>query len=371
MEDRYITLVIHTLSRALALRTLLENHGIETRLEKIDLPFPMQKEALRVKILQNQLPLALKIIESGDTYSPNQVEKKLAGMSGNLLIPVDFSNYALLSCRVGFDIAARLSLHPVILHSYIGTIFPSASLGNGFEELNEVYDAEENQLIEKSAEKRMEDFKKKLTSLQSEGGLARIKFSTLLTEGVPEDVILEYSKESPPSLVVMATRGKHKKEEELIGSVTAEVLDSCRVPIVTVPENHFYSGINNLKRLLLFCNLDDQDLLAVDSLMKLFEFPEVEIHLVSVNDRLGDKLKDKLERMKDILSSNYPTAEFIVTMLSQNNFRSSIGEYIDSRHIQLLVVPNKKTNIFNRIFKPTLARKCLFERDMPLLALPV
>lgn len=372
MEDKFITLVIHSLSRAIALKTLLENHDIEVRLEDLDLPFQMQKQAVRVKISENKLPLALKITESGETYSPAQVELKLAGMSGNLLIPVDFSKSSMLSCKVGFELAERLSLHPVIIHTYVGAIFPVPGDDvMSVQEESDITEAEENMILEKSTEKMMADFKKKIALLQENGELTKIKFSTIVKEGVPEDVILEYTKETPPALVVMATRGKDRKEEELIGSVTAEVLDSCRVPVYTVPENYSFVGLDRIKRLVLFCNLDEQDLITVDSLMKMFGYPEVEVHLIPVNDRLGSRLEGKLEQLRDYLNSNYPTAKFTSSVLPQKNFRNSFGEYTENNGIQLIIVPNKKTNIFNRIFKPTIAHKCLFERDMPLLAIPV
>ena len=38
-------------------------------------------------------------------------------------------------------------------------------------------------------------------------------------------------------LIVMGTRGKSQKELDLIGSVTAEVLDSTKLPVFAVPES--------------------------------------------------------------------------------------------------------------------------------------
>lgn len=44
---------------------------------------------------------------------------------------------------------------------------------------------------------------------------------------------------------------------------------------------------------------------------------------------------------------------------------------IADNHIQLMIVPNKKSSAFSRFFRPTLAHRILFERDVPLLVLPV
>ncbi len=39
-----------------------------------------------------------------------------------------------------------------------------------------------------------------------------------------------------PAAIVMGTRGKNAKELDLIGSVTAEVMDGCTTPIFAVPD---------------------------------------------------------------------------------------------------------------------------------------
>lgn len=373
MEERFITLVIHSIKRALPLKNILENHGIEVRLMDLQSPFDTELHPVRVKIPEKKLPLALKIIESGEAYSPAAVEMKMAGMSGNMLIPVDFSQSSILSCKVGFSVASELALHPVLLHTYVGPIYaPDSMIADGIQDNAPVVEEmEQSEEIEEVTWKVMNDFKRKIKSYQNTGDLKDINFSAVVTEGVPEDVIIEYSKEYKPSLIVMATRGKDKKEEELIGSVTAEVLDSCRVPVLTVPENYTFRPLKEIKKLVLFCNLDQQDIIVVDSLMKMFGFPEVEIYLVPVNERSGAKVSSRLETLLEFFNVNYPTAVFRKNDIPFKNFRSDFGKFIEDNKIELLIVPNKKTNIFNRIFRPTIAHKCLFERDMPMLVIPV
>ncbi len=66
-------------------------------------------------------------------------------------------------------------------------------------------------------------------------------------------------------MVVMGTRGADKKEAELIGSVTAEVLDACRVPAFTVPDNADTALFSKMRHVAFFCNLDQEDILALDT----------------------------------------------------------------------------------------------------------
>ena len=65
--------------------------------------------------------------------------------------------------------------------------------------------------------------------LCSMGATANTDEFNILTGVYVGSTIVEYAKENKPEMIVMGTRGAGKKEKELIGSVTAEVLDSCRL----------------------------------------------------------------------------------------------------------------------------------------------
>lgn len=373
--DRFITLVIHTYDRAVALKKILESHGIQVRFENLVISGAGIASGVRVKICERDLPLALRIIESGDQYAAAKVEMKMAGENGNLLLPIDFSPYSMLACKAGFMIADMLSLHPVLMHAYATPYFMGAlsyeSPGSEMDSIAEISELKEGYDIRKEAERQMSEFRKKIDCMQKDGTLPQVGYSTTLNEGVPEEVILEYCRLSPPSLVVMATRGKDRKEEELVGSVTAEVLDSCRVPVYVIPENYELKSVHSIKRLAYFCNLDQHDILSVDTLMRMFGYPEVDVTLIPVNDRAGDKVSEKVGSLTDYFNKNYPTAHFHFEVFGKKTFREDFERFIGRCDIELLIVPNKKKNVFSRLFNPGIPHKVLFERDMPLLALPV
>lgn len=369
--DDFITLVIHTPERAQILKNILESHGIEVRIEDfVSFKSPLTV-AQRVKICPKDLPLALKITESGDAYSPALIEMKMAGMSGNLLIPVDFSESSGLAVAIGFRLAKRMGVHPVVMHAYVAPLYNPSTVVGDENDLDEIAEVEESSDIRDAASKRLNRFKGQIMEWQSKGIIPEIKFSTTLLEGVPEEVILDYCRQSPPVLVVMATRGVDKKEEELIGSVTAEVLDSCRVPVFTVPEDCTIEEIEDVTRLMLFCNMDQHDIITVDALMRMFDYPECQLTLVPSIDRKRTKQTERMQALCDFFNKNYPTSRFGVFLPASDDLRSEIDSEVNRIGIQLLIVPNKKTNVFSRIFHPTLAHKFLFERDMPMLVIPV
>ena len=64
-----------------------------------------------------------------------------------------------------------------------------------------------------------------------------MNYSYVLREGLPEEEIVTFTKEYKPSIIVMGTRGKDQKDADLIGSVTAEVIEMTHVPLIAIPEN--------------------------------------------------------------------------------------------------------------------------------------
>ena len=373
-SDKYITLVIHTPGRAQKLKGFLNSHDIPVEIVPVKAAGFGDECPVRVRIPEDKLGLGLKILESGEDYSTSQIMIKMAGMSGDMLIPVDFSQSALLAVRIGFYIANKAGMRPVIMHAVLEPLFPAQNpdpdVLDGIDEV-EIEELKEGKLLTNAAHKKMSALKKEILSMQAAGELPDIKFSTTVVEGVAEEMILQYCRVHNPSMVVMATRGKHKKDEDLIGSVTAEVLDSCRVPLFTVPDNFAGTGLQDVNNLIMFCTLERHDIVSIRALMKTFSYPACDVFLVPVVERSESDTRKKLTELRDYFSQTYPMANFHIHLANLKNFSDDIDSFISQHDIRMTIVPNKKTNIFRRIFRPTLAHRCLFQRDLPMLILPV
>lgn len=317
---------------------------------------------------------AVSVVETYALSAATAIDMKLSGLDSVVLIPVDLTESSLMACRLGFDLAHRLQLTPILIHSYAIPFPAAATTDSTFPSLSDggdpVEEAEMEERIEQVAQNSINVFKAKLDAEIKAGRICNLKYSVIVEPGVPEEVILNYTRQTPPGLVVMATRDNQKKSKELIGSVTAEVLDSCRVPVFTVPERDCSVAIEDITRLAFFCNLDNHDPVGVEFLMKMFQYPKVDILLLPAVKVSADT-EQKIKELTLYLSSLYPQASFTTATLKERDVRLEIERLISDFAIQMLIVPNKKQNIFARIFNPGIPHKILFERDIPMLALPV
>lgn len=295
-----------------------------------------------------------------------------------VLIPVDFSPKGSLAINVGFELARRLRKEIVLLHASVianPAIIPQFPDDfNGLDnESSEIEEMELEQEVHQIDVHSMDDLKNRIETLQKSERIPQINFSTVLAPGMPEEVISEYCSLSPPAVIVMATRGCEKRKEELVGSVTAEVIDHAVAPVFTVPEDYTFNGFKQIVRICAFCYFDDGDFTVISRLMEMFDNPEVKIYLFPATDRIkGSVREEKLISLQSLLSKTFPNSEFCIGKIEDGlNIRQAAENLFIKESIQMILAPNRKRNAISRFFNPGLAHKILYEIDFPMLAIPV
>ena len=201
------------------------------------------------------------------------------------------------------------------------------------------------------------------------GEFPDIKYSCILREGIPEEEILRYAKEERPIVIIMGTRGKNQKDIDLIGSVTAEVIDRSRVPVLAIPENTPFKQFSEVKRIAFITNFDQRDLIAFEAFFntwKSFHFSVFLIHLTESKDTWNEI---KLAGIKEYFHKQYPGLEIHYDVVMNNNLLKGLDQYIKDNQIDIITLTSYKRNIFARLFNPSIARKMIFHSDTPLLVI--
>ena len=362
--DKLITIAIHTYEKAVILKTLLEREGIETVIHNVNLIQPVISSGVRVRIHERDLPMALRIIESA-----NNTEAEHAADNNTVLIPVDFSDYSMKACKLGFDFAYRSRGEVVLLHSYVNTPY-SEIMPFDSDEYEATDFVADGSTIEKVSNDKMDKFVAQIHKKMECGELADVKFTTVITEGIPENAILNYSKEIEPKVIVMGTRGKNKKE--LIGSVTAEVLDAGKYPVLTVPEDMSLNTLSNIKNVVFFSNLRQQDMLSFEAFTHTMGETSVKVTIIPIVERKRTADYDRaIASLLDYCQKRYSNVTFECVDIPEKDFVAGFDKYVKINQVDLIVIPNKKKNIFARLFNPSVAHKILFLTDTPMLVVPV
>lgn len=373
MEEKLVTLAILTYSKAQILKNVLENEGIDACIQNVNLIQPVISSGVRVRIKEHDLPRALKIIESSawlaeDIVSEeNEKDKK---KTPKILIPVDFSSYSLKACEFGFNFAEHIHAEIVLFHVYFTPIYIP-----NIQYVTEEYNTLNPQPVIKGVG---EDIHKKLLNLSkavdkkiADGEYPNVRYTCVLREGIPEEEILHYAKKERPVIIIMGTRGESQKELDLIGSVTAEVIDRSPTFVYAIPENAVSKTFDEIKRVGMITNFDQRDLIAFDSLITTFKDYKFEISLLHLNTdeqkRTWNEIK--LAGIKEYFKKQYPELKLDYHIIDENHLLTNLEEFLTEKQIDVLCVTNYKRNIFARLFNPSIARKMLFHSRIPLLVI--
>lgn len=368
MEDKWVTLAIRTYQRATMIKNVLEQNSVETVIHNLNTENPELAVGVRVRIREKDLAKALTIVEEVESAWDEEEKPSKGEQKNMILIPIELTDQINVVTKFGFQMAQKLNTEVVFLHAYLSaayTITPHTI--NDFNR----YSITTSKTLRRHIKRDRGDVEN-LHNLVNRwidiGDIPKIKFRFELKDGVPEDVIYDYCKKNKPSLVVMSTNTQKKKETDMIGSVTAETLEISRVPVIAIP-----TGIElvpkDIKRIAFFTNFDQNDLIAIDTLISYFEKEDLEIIFLHSADHKDQWDEVMLYGIKAYFSNQYPALSIRYSFLKSSKEMELLKEFLADNKIDLVAMNSKKRSLLSRFFNQGIVSRMLFNVDTPLFVL--
>ena len=135
-----------------------------------------------------------------------------------------------------------------------------------------------------------------------------------------------------------------------------------------------YCAINRRKideSIIFYCNLEQQDLLSFDVFINHFDAVDTKISLVHVIGKREKFVKERMDAMYEYCTKQYSEPVFNCKLFDEDSFLNDFEDFLRRNAIELVVIPNKKRNIFTRLFNPSIAHRILFHTDIPMLVVPI
>ena len=373
MEDKLVTLAILTFSKAQILKNVLEREGIEAYIHNVNQIQPLVSSGVRLRIKESDLLKALKIAESSSWLADCVMNEEIKEVEKvqKILIPVDFSGYSIRACEFGFNLAALLKADIVLMHVYFNPVY-MPSLQYATENYEVPFEGElgiKSMLENINAE--VEDLTKIIEEKISIGKLPKVKYEFKLREGVPEEEILHYARTKKPLMIIMGTRGKEEKDLDLIGSVTAEIIDRSPVFVYAIPKEALKKNVNDINKIAFITNFDQRDLIGLDTLINTFKEQIYDISLLNLNNNEEKKKWDeiKLVGIKEYFKKLYPDLNISYDIIQEDKLLENLDDYVSKNEIDAICISNYKRNVFARLFNPSIARKMIFHSNTPILVI--
>jgi nucleotide-binding universal stress UspA family protein len=368
MEDKIITISTYPYSRAQLLKGRLEAEGIECFLSNINLVQPQISGGVKIKIMEKDTERALKIIDHIKEEYGDAKQKTIEQLKSirRILVPVDFSEPSVNACRYAIGLARKLKAEIKLLYSYFNPIIISEPY---LEENTYHYQMDETvRNIEVTAKAQMQKYIQQIKRQAKNEATNKIRISSHLDKGSPEDVILNYAKTWNAGVIVMGTKGMGKGSFDYLGSVTKKIITKARIPVLVVPQKSAYRGISYMGKILYATDFDDSDYKSLRTLMTLLRPFDIRIycvHIATEGETNFDKVK--MNNLKEHFKNEFNDFKLNCDLLQRNDVVQGLEDYIEEQEIDLLALTTHKKGIIERLFNPSLAKQMLFHTNIPLL----
>ncbi len=368
MDEKWITLAVRTYYRAEMIKAVLEQNNIETVIHNLNKENPEAAVGVRVRIKEQDLAKALSIVEDVEKAWDEEENKTENNKNKKVLIPIELTDNIKSICKFGFQMAENLKAEVVFLHAYFTpafTITPNTNVDF------DTYSLANSNTLRRLASENKADSENVINLVQKwidMNELADVPFSIEVKAGIPEDVIEDYCKANKPILVIMANNSKDNTEENRIGSITAEVLETSRVPVVALPY-HQEINPNNVKSIAFFTNFDHNDLVAIDTIISYFNKEDLELIFLHTTDHKDNWEEVMLEGIKSYFANHYPNLRTDYAFLKSSKEVDKLKVFLEQKKIDMIAINRRKRSLIARFFNQGFATRMLFNVETPLFVL--
>ncbi|TRX70825.1 universal stress protein [uncultured Carboxylicivirga sp.] len=363
MDEKIITLVVLSFEKAHILKSLLEAEDIECFLENTNLIQGAVSTGVKVKLFESSLEKAMQVLEGMMQDELDVVE--IDNIPPRILLPVDFSEYSKKAAEFALDWANELNAELTVFHTYFNPIVSTMPFSDTF-----AYEVNTEEMVMELEEKAREgmEWMKAFLNLKNEKFDKPVSLKMELVKGIAEDEIIKYSRAYRPLVIIMGTRGADRKAADLIGSVTAEVMEGAKVPVLAIPENFSYTGLGMLKNILYATDFQEADFRSLEKLEKLIRPLDMMVTCGHVSSKEHSKWDEvRMAGLKEHIKSNYNEENVKCDLIEHEDLFVGIEGYVNNNKVDVLSFTRRKRNLINRIINPNLAKKMLFHSTTPLL----
>ena len=366
MEEHFVTIAIHNYQRAEILRTRLEAEGIKCYLKNVNLIHSSISGGVKVRVNSSDLEKALRIVEKmSEQFRQDEKESDETDYKNvqKILVPIDFSDYSVNACRYAIGLAERLNADIKLLHVYYNPIINSMPLTDTY-----YYQVNMDEIIreiEVRAKENMESFYNDLMEKIERDNIEGVKLDYELISGIASDEIISKSEEYQPEVIIIGTRGRGERENDLIGSVTAKIIENAQTPVLVIPEDSIYQGIATIN-IMYATDFDESDYQALRKLMSITAPFDIRLHCVHVgthDSNLWDKVK--MDSLKGKLKEQYSDYDIECAIIEEEDFLKGVQDFIRAKKIDIISMVTPKRNLITKLFNPSRAKKLLFHTNIP------
>ena len=158
-------------------------------------------------------------------------------------------------------------------------------------------------------------------------------------------------------LIVMGTKGERNPLDKFLGSVTTQLMMNANCPVLAIPENATYEGIQNIAYATTFGYKDQP---FVEKLAEFAQELDAQIHFVHVSD------DSKIAVEETLVMDNMPSNVVHLSVVNGETVMEGIDHFLDEHRVDILALYMQKRKLWERLFHSSFTRQMTFHTSTPL-----
>jgi nucleotide-binding universal stress UspA family protein len=168
------------------------------------------------------------------------------------------------------------------------------------------------------------------------------------------------------TLVVMGITGKSAIRQVMFGSNTLKLVDKNLYPVLIVPPDAQYNGINNIAFASDYKNVEKSTpSVLINAVLEIFN---PKLHIVNVNRDVYVSIPEEMEVEKNKLFRMFEKFNTEFYFITMNDFYEALDNFVKDYNIDILVTIPKHQSNSTSLFKTSHTKKLAYHSHIPILA---
>ncbi len=268
-----------------------------------------------------------------------------------IILPTDFSKNARNAIKYAIDVFKDQEAEYFLLNIYREPHATSSSLVS-------IVD-----ILQKSSEESLVREEKKIRDLFPSMNL---NMETVSAYGDTTLQINKLAQEKEVDYIIMGTKGASGLKEVILGSVTADVIQGVKIPLIAVPDRCAFTGFERIG-----FAADLKEIRSKENLNPMLDLAEAfgsTIEIITVQREVEQPSEEEAMVGYDIHEMLRGIQHKFVRRES-NEVIKGIEGYMSETNPDLMVLIPRKTSLWDRLVKISVTKKVALHADTPLLIL--
>ncbi|MGF1534071.1 MAG: universal stress protein [Bernardetiaceae bacterium] len=279
-----------------------------------------------------------------------------------IFVPVDFSPNAYQALRYATAMAAQTGAAITVAHIFEIKMAPDGINMPPADYIHSLTEAKTGEI-----ERYMATFIEQLGHPTYATDNKPIVFQTLVQEGFLVSELIALTQPGSYDLIVMGTKGANGIARLLWGTVTAEVIEKAKIPVLAVPEA---ADFQNLEKIVYATDLKIDESPNIETLRSFAEIFGARLTCLHISTT-AERVTEGAQRMLSLEEKFYftPISKLDFKLLRGERVEQSLQEYLDAEQPQMIAMKPHQRGFIDNLFHASMTRKMVLHTSIPLLTL--